>query len=47
MPYHLVRLIVERWLGRTLSNDETISMNAYRPHTGADQKAAFPRSCTD
>jgi len=26
------RLIVERWLGRRLSNDETISINAYRPH---------------
>ena len=26
------RLIVERWLGRALSNDETISVNAYRPH---------------
>jgi hypothetical protein len=27
------RLLVERWLGRTLSNDETISVNAYRPHS--------------
>jgi hypothetical protein len=27
------RLIIERWLGRTLSNDETISVNAYRPHS--------------
>ena len=26
------RLLVERWLGRPLSNDETISVNAYRPH---------------
>jgi hypothetical protein len=26
------RLLVERWLGRALSNDETISLNAYRPH---------------
>jgi hypothetical protein len=26
------RLLVERWLGRALSNDETISVNAYRPH---------------
>jgi hypothetical protein len=26
------RLVVERWLGRSLSNDETISLNAYRPH---------------
>jgi hypothetical protein len=30
------RLIVERWLGRALSNDETISVNAYRPHAGPD-----------
>src|SRR6266566_3576918 len=27
------RLLVERWLGRRLSNDETISVNAYRPHS--------------
>ena len=27
------RLLVERWLGRALSNDETISVNAYRPHS--------------
>jgi hypothetical protein len=27
------RLIVERWLGRPLSNDETISVNVYRPHS--------------
>lgn len=26
------RMIVERWLGRALANDETISVNAYRPH---------------
>lgn len=26
------RLLVERLLGRPLSNDETISVNAYRPH---------------
>jgi hypothetical protein len=26
------RLIVERWLGRTIANDDTISVNAYRPH---------------
>jgi len=26
------RLLVKRWLGRPLSNDETISVNAYRPH---------------
>ena len=29
---HDERLLVERWLGRALSNDETISVNAYRPH---------------
>jgi hypothetical protein len=29
---HDERLLVERWLGRTLSNDETISVSAYRPH---------------
>ena len=36
------RLLVERWLGRALSNDETISLNAYRPHpapTGAEREA--------
>ena len=26
------RAMVERWLGRALSGDETISVNAYRPH---------------
>ena len=26
------RVIIERWLGRALYNDETISVNAYRPH---------------
>jgi hypothetical protein len=30
------RQIVERWLGRALSNDETISINAYRPHAAPD-----------
>jgi hypothetical protein len=30
------RLIVERWLGRAISSDETISINAYRPHAGPD-----------
>lgn len=30
------RLIVERWLGRALSNDETVSVNAYRPHAAPD-----------
>ncbi len=48
MPDHLVhkasdlagdeRLIVERWLGRTLSNDETISISAYRPHAAPDSE---------
>jgi hypothetical protein len=27
------RLLIERWLGRPLSSDETISVNAYRPHS--------------
>ena len=30
------RLIVERWLGRALSNDETISISAYCPHPPPD-----------
>ena len=30
------RLIVERWLGRAVSSEETISINAYRPHAGPD-----------
>jgi hypothetical protein len=30
------RLIVERWLGRQVSNDETISINAYRAHIPPD-----------
>lgn len=48
MPNHLVhkasdlagdeRLVIERWLGRTLSNDETISISAYRPHTPPDSE---------
>ena len=25
------RMLVERWLGRTLSEDETVSLTAYRP----------------
>jgi hypothetical protein len=35
------RLLVERWLGRPLANDETISVNVYRPHsapTGDDRQ---------
>jgi hypothetical protein len=27
------RLLVERWLGRQLSDDETFSLNVYRAHT--------------
>jgi hypothetical protein len=27
------RLVLERWLGRPLNDDETISVNAYRPHS--------------
>ena len=27
------RLLVERWLGRPLSDNETISVNAYHPHS--------------
>lgn len=30
------RLLVERWLGRVLSDDETISVNVYRPHPPPD-----------
>jgi len=26
------RMLIERWLGRALSDDETISLNAYKPH---------------
>ena len=46
MPDHLVhkasdlagdeRLMIERWLGGTLSNDETIGISAYRPHIPPD-----------
>ncbi|HEY3457560.1 MAG TPA: hypothetical protein VGK64_23465 [Bryobacteraceae bacterium] len=40
------RLIVERWLGRTLSNDETISISAYRPHVspGSEERESLRRS---
>ena len=34
------RLFVERWLGRALFRDETVTLNAYRPHaapTGAER----------
>ena len=42
---HDERLLVERWLGRALSNDETISVNAYRPHPApaVDQRDALRR----
>ncbi|HEX3745629.1 MAG TPA: hypothetical protein VHW09_16925 [Bryobacteraceae bacterium] len=30
------RVMVERWLGRTLASDETISVSAYRPHVPPD-----------
>ena len=26
------RVLVERWLGRTLADDETVSLNVYKPH---------------
>ena len=26
------RMFIERWLGRALSRDETVTLNAYRPH---------------
>jgi hypothetical protein len=29
---HDERLLVERWLGRSLSNEETSTTNAYLPH---------------
>jgi hypothetical protein len=35
------RLLVERWIGRPLANDETISVNVHRPHfapTGDDRE---------
>ena len=39
------RLLLERWLGRALANDETISVNAYPPHPepGSDQREALWR----
>ena len=39
------RMLVERWLGRPLSNDETISVNAYRPHSAptGDQREILRR----
>jgi hypothetical protein len=40
------RLIVERWLGRPLSDDEAISINAYHPHVAPDvrKREALRRS---
>jgi len=42
---HDERLLVERWLGRALANDETISVNASRPHLapGGDQQEILRR----
>ena len=39
------RLLVERWLGRALSNDETISVKVYRPHSApaSDEREALRR----
>jgi len=39
------RLLVERWLGRVLADEETISLNAYRPHPGptGDEREALRR----
>jgi len=36
---------VERWLGRALSNDETISVKVYRPHSAptGDEREALRR----
>ena len=43
------RLVVERWLGRTLSDDETISVNTYRPHPapGVANRPALRSSVLD
>jgi hypothetical protein len=42
---HDERLVVERWLGRALSNDETITLNAYRPHSApmGDERESLRR----
>jgi len=42
---HDERLVVERWLGRALSNDETISLSAYRPHSApaGDERESLRR----
>jgi hypothetical protein len=39
------RLLVERWLGRVLSDEETISVNVYRPHPApnGDEREALRR----
>lgn len=42
------RVLIERWLGRSLSNDETISVSAYRPYASPPVKsliASAPRFC--
>ena len=43
------RLIVERWLGRALSNEETISISAYRPHEapGPPKRLSLRRKILD
>ena len=43
------RLIVERWLGRALSNEETISISAYRPHEapGPHKRLSLRRTIVD
>jgi len=43
------RMFVERWLGRALFRDETVTLNAYRPHAapagpGANSPAEHHRS---
>ena len=34
------RLLVERWLGRLISNEETIRVNAYRTHAAPTGKGS-------
>jgi hypothetical protein len=40
------RLLVERWLGRALSDNETVSVSAYRSHVApsGDQREALRRA---
>ena len=38
------RMLVERWLGRPLSDDETVSLSVYHPHsapTGLEREALW------